>query len=298
MEVSGYPSYTSEAGHAMAEVPKEVWALVFTFVEDVDLQTLARVCRLFHILATDRILWKIYLASRNRRRVSSRLFHMPQRPSRRDLVALNILRTTPFRENNGTTYVNSPVRVAHWVAQQSIRKLFIYKSLGKSLRDRPSVEELALRNVIPMADVRCQGTVSRSGSDVGDGLGAPCSPKLMTRALKLNKALKEDKLRKSLRSRITVEDLRKMGVAKTHQVMKYCAYHPTMLATQVELDKRLTSSRIFTSLNHRPTVESLECMKVLRTSPTTAAMLCPNIKPKLRFFEDLSACSAVSAEVA
>ncbi|KAI8915426.1 hypothetical protein DFJ77DRAFT_510545 [Powellomyces hirtus] len=280
---------------APVELPEELWSYTLTFVEDTDLQTLAKTNRLLRRLASDRILWTNYLTSRNRFRIASRLFAVPQRPSRKDLVAWNILRTTPFRDIT-VAYINGPARVAHWTAQENIRKFFIYTSLQKALNARPSLDDLAARNVIPPIAVHVPTAKSRSDTEDTSGVLC-CSPKLVPKALRLTKAIKEDKLKQSLRTRITVEDLWEKGLAKKHMVMKYCSFNPTLLATQVELDKKLTTSRIYTNLNHRPSVGSLESMKVLRTDPTTALMLCPPIRLKVRYFEDLSTSGpALSAE--
>ncbi|TPX72764.1 hypothetical protein SpCBS45565_g00159 [Spizellomyces sp. 'palustris'] len=182
--------------------PEELWAYIMTvskkirgqvaaraerlfikFVEDTDLRTLCRVNHLLRRQASDKILWRRYIVLRNRHRVSSRLFVYPQRPTRKDLVEWNILRTMPFRQGD-VGYINNPIRVAHWTAREVLRKCILFTTLRRGLEDRPSVQ-------------------------------------------------------------------------------------------------------------------SLESMKVLRTDPYTALILCPSIKPKVRFFEDLSVNgTAVVAEEA
>ncbi|KAJ3023535.1 hypothetical protein HKX48_002698 [Thoreauomyces humboldtii] len=273
---------TANPTAAQVLLPEELWSYILSFAEDIDLQTLVKVNHVFRRLASDRILWKNYLNSRNRFRIASRLFVVPQRPSRNDLVAWNILRTTPSRDIS-TAYVNGPTRVAHWIAQETVRKFFIHNSLQRALSVRPTWDDLAAKNVISPED----------------GMTNACrySPKMAPKVIRLSKAMREDRLRQSMRSRMTMDEFSEKNLAKQHTVMKYCSYNPTLLAVQVELDKRLTSSRVHSGLAHRPSVGSLESMKVLPTGPDTALMLCPPIRPKLRFFEHLSVdCAAVGAE--
>ncbi|KAI9101028.1 hypothetical protein DFS34DRAFT_453157 [Phlyctochytrium arcticum] len=304
---------------APLELTEDLWTYLLTFVEDTDLRTLYHVNHLLQRLASDKILWRRYIQARNRHRVDCRLFEVPQRPTRNDLITWNILRTIPFRDAS-EVYINSPTRVTNHRNQEALRKLFIFKSLRKGLEARPKLHDLANRNVIPPAALQVHyhiPTISDTtetnsitpniaivgaliGTEVGevnDGGDCCCSPKLVPKAVRLSKAFKEDHINRTLRQRLTIEDLRDSGLSKTHTVTKYCSYHPIRLATQLELAKNLASARINSNLTHRPSVQSLESMKVLRTDPATALMMCPSIRPKLRYFEDLSVNSvALTAE--
>ncbi|KND01688.1 uncharacterized protein SPPG_03483 [Spizellomyces punctatus DAOM BR117] len=128
-------------------IPEELWAYIMTFVEDTDLRTLCRVNHLLRRQASDKILWRRYIVLRNRHRVSSRLFVYPQRPTRKDLVEWNILRTMPFRQDD-VGYINNPIRVAHWTAREVLRKCILFTTLRRGLEERPSVQSLESMKVL------------------------------------------------------------------------------------------------------------------------------------------------------
>jgi hypothetical protein len=68
------------------------------------------------------------------------------------------------------------------------------------------------------------------------------------------------------------------------------------IATQMMLHRHLTQRNLKSHLQIRPTVESLEGSKIVLEGATTAAWVCPSIRPKLKFFEELKSEEAISKE--
>ncbi|KAJ3074595.1 hypothetical protein HK102_005765 [Quaeritorhiza haematococci] len=298
------------------QLTDEVWLRIMEEIEDTDLQTLTRVSHFFHRLATDLIFWRKHVfMSRNLSRIEDKLFHIPQRPDREWLVARNILRGVMVRQIREGLYVNGPGIWRYYDRQVRLRHELVRNQVHRRLRRRPPLKELSERNLLPSELTILDSTFPEKLESVSDaepeyerikptttantGHGRTrtrsssppppsCSPVLLPRLMKLRKAFCQDSLKRQLRGRLSQDDLRDSGVAKTHTVTKYCAQYPLLLATQLELSKRLIESQLVHKLERRPSVEKLEGAKVLMTGPDTAAMVCPGIKPKVRFYEELS----------
>jgi hypothetical protein len=56
----------------------------------------------------------------------------------------------------------------------------------------------------------------------------------------------------------------------------------------MELEKRFSEIRLDSKLVQRPSPSKLEAMKVLRSDSSTALLICPPIKSKLEYFENLT----------
>ncbi|KAJ3214570.1 hypothetical protein HDU67_001490 [Dinochytrium kinnereticum] len=256
----------------MAKVPEEVWMFMLMFVDDVDLQTLSKTCRLLNRLTKDALLWRsVHL--RNKGKVHTLLFKFPQRATRERLAVMNIMRGRCLeRKLSEGQYVGGAAAVRAYEAYMRIQKESTMKAVTKGLEDRPPMNEMSLKNLLPQ-EVK-----------TGNGERGSCSPRLIPKVLNLKKAMTLDSLKKQLRTRISVEGFRESGVAKTHTVT---AYNPSIHSKAVELDKRLCEIHLVSKLVRRPSAGILESMKVLHTTPDTAVLICPSIKSKLDFFESL-----------
>ena len=110
----------------------------------MDLQTLQIVNSKFRRLSQDTYLRRQILY-KNKARINSLLFNIPQRPSRTDLVLNNILRGPAIeRKIKEGSYVASPVMVHAYDASCEIKKDMTLKAVAKSLEFRPGLKELRL----------------------------------------------------------------------------------------------------------------------------------------------------------
>lgn len=130
----------------VSKLPHELLLYLLLFVADIDLQTLRCASHLYRSLTIDKILWSKILLGRNPRLVSAS-FTKWNRPSRIDLIGLNILKSAASQEiltrmvlSGG--YTNGPFAVASYEAGLGISKLYIMHTLNRRLNSRPSVEEL------------------------------------------------------------------------------------------------------------------------------------------------------------
>ncbi|KAJ3306659.1 hypothetical protein HDU76_004771 [Blyttiomyces sp. JEL0837] len=252
---------------------EEIWMHILMFVEDTDLQTLTKVSRLHHRLTSDTLLWRHIHHTRNASRISSRLFKTPNRPTQGDLVRFNILKGMPGllrRVERGESFVWGIGGLRSYEAFKGVEWKVKVRILERGLVVRPNIGELSQRNLIPpeIATIPAQAQ------------GSP----LLSRMRDLKKAMKRDSLKQQLRSRITAQDFKELGVAKTQTVI---TYNPTLLSKAVELEKRLAEVRLVSKLIRRPSAGILEGMKVLRNDSMTAVLICPSIKKKVDFFEKL-----------
>jgi hypothetical protein len=82
----------------LASLPHELILYLCLFLSDHDLQQLKRASHLFRSLVIDKLLWHYITMKRNPRSLSLRFFN-PSRPTRMQLVAMNILKSTPSQMN-------------------------------------------------------------------------------------------------------------------------------------------------------------------------------------------------------
>ncbi|KAI8927810.1 S-adenosylmethionine decarboxylase [Entophlyctis helioformis] len=290
--------------------PEEIWRHIFTaspamlamprmrshrshshspsqsqFVEDTDLHLMAKVCRLFRLFATDSVLWRRLLHHRNPSRLSSRLFSVPQRPSRADLATRGILRAgagSPemlVRHLAEGRYVGGPAALRAFEAAAVVRKSMRVRRLDRLLRARPDYADLMDRGIIPAEASHRRRRSSGGGgsggsghaSDSDDGMHTT-SANLLPRIVSLRHAIRRDQLKRSLQARKSLDDLESMGISKRHAVT---ATSGSMLPAQIALDKRFTQMQLRRQLNRRPTVEALQSRGVLLSDAFSVPLISP-----------------------
>jgi hypothetical protein len=114
------------------------------FVDDVDLQTLKYVNRLFFRLCGDIQLWKGVLIPRHSKQLAKKLFISPQRPCRAKLVDWNILPggLVTKRLIQEGRYINDSSQVKMLDILDKLDKWAIEKNLKKHLEQRPAFSDL------------------------------------------------------------------------------------------------------------------------------------------------------------
>ncbi|KAJ3167279.1 hypothetical protein HDU88_002197 [Geranomyces variabilis] len=179
-------------------LPEEIWSHTLTFVEDLDLQTLVRTSRLLRRLASDRLLWHLHLQPRSAHRIANALI-LPQRPSRADLITANILRTTTPIRDLDRAYINGPARVAQWMAQEDLRKFFVYRALKRALEGRVTFDELGDEGFSQKNTVR----------------SCSYNPVFLATQVSLEKKLTKSEIFKNLAHRPSVGSLESMKLLRT-----------------------------------------------------------------------------------
>ncbi|KAJ3102596.1 hypothetical protein HDU96_009585 [Phlyctochytrium bullatum] len=246
----------------MARVPEELWMFMLMFLDDVDLQNLGKTCRLLQRLTRDALLWKA-MNVKNKGRLEVLLFKTPQRATREWLAQSNIMRGRCLeRKLSEGQYIGGDSAVRAYEAFIKIQMEATKKAVSKGLEERPPVSEMSEKNLIPPE------VTAHTGS---------CSPRLIPKVIDLKKAMTLDSLKKQLRSRITVENFKELGVAKTHTVT---TYNPTIHSKAVQLDKRLCEIHLVSKLIKRPSATLLESMNVLPPSPDNALWITPNVRSR------------------
>ncbi|KAJ3184645.1 hypothetical protein HDU87_004048 [Geranomyces variabilis] len=184
--------------HDLPVLPEEIWSHTLTFVEDLDLQTLARTSRMLRRLASDRLLWHLHLHPRSAHRIANALI-LPQRPSRADLITANILRTTTPIRDLDRAYINGPARVAQWMAQEDLRKFFVYRALKRALEGRVTFDELGDEGFSQKNTVR----------------SCSYNPVFLATQVSLEKKLTKSEIFKNLAHRPSVGSLESMKLLRT-----------------------------------------------------------------------------------
>ncbi|KAI8803089.1 hypothetical protein BJ742DRAFT_510485 [Cladochytrium replicatum] len=289
----------------LMDLPVEALMTICKFIEDTDLQTLSRVNRTLRTLSTDvRVLWRKHIfGRRNPSRVQHALFDNPQRPDRCNLHSLNILRgparlATRIREG---AYINDADAKRSYDAQTKLRWLIVRRTLDRRLgvQLRPCWNELVLRGVVPVEAIGVYGSLRSSDStqvvfSLDDtpilNVWSPtpsCSRALIPTVMDLQRALRKDRIKQQLNKRPSIEDVQASGVLRTPaQSRQRPVLNPILLAKQLTLERALLRSRLRERLVARPSLEDLGSVLHLDT-PASALMLCPPIRPKLRFYESL-----------
>jgi hypothetical protein len=70
------------------------------------------------------------------------------------------------------------------------------------------------------------------------------------------------------------------------KVVPSSGYNPILLPIQIELDKQFTEIKLRKRLKERPSVVEIDKVKVIKSDIEIAAMICPSVRPKIRFFEE------------
>jgi len=73
-----------------------------------------------------------------------------------------------------------------------------------------------------------------------------------------------------------------------HTVTPYSATYSSLLPVQISLDQKFRELSLQKNLSRRSSVGRLESMKILKTNGHSANMLCPPIKPKIKFYEEMT----------
>ncbi|KAJ3161054.1 hypothetical protein HDU86_007673 [Geranomyces michiganensis] len=206
-------------------LPEEIWSHTLTFVEDTDLQTLARTSRLLRRLASDRLLWHLHLHPRSAHRIANALI-LPQRPSRADLITANILRTTTPVRDLDHAYINGPARVAQWMAQEDLRKFFVYRALKRALEGRMSFDELGDEGFSQKNTVR----------------SCSYNPVFLATQVSLEKKLTKSEIYKNLAHRPSVGSLESMKLLRTGPTTALMQCPPIRLKVRYFEDLGGTSS--------------------------------------------------------
>ncbi|CAG8464864.1 3191_t:CDS:2 [Ambispora leptoticha] len=296
------------------QFPEEILIKIFEFVEDTDLPSLSRTNKKFNRLIKDAIL-QHHRLKQNTYRLES-LLTLAQRRTREQLVIQNILRgVSLLGQLQQGRYINHTQLIGAYEAQSLLRRNFTRNRLSRGLAQRPELRVLLERNLVPqeavctlyqrrmlMSAKRFQGDydsvmneatsfsshdnrVIRRQTKARFCLASSLVPKM--KALKI--ALQRDKLSKKLKNRPSVDDMRRFGVMKTQYITKSSSVYPSLLSSQLLLLKSFKLDLLANSLTRRPSLSYLlDEVGILRSDATTASMICPGIKSKVQFFEQLN----------
>ncbi|KAI9142543.1 hypothetical protein BKA69DRAFT_1066907 [Paraphysoderma sedebokerense] len=285
-------------------IPEELTLKVLKFCDDTDLRTLLYVNHRFRRLASDILLWRYIIHHRNKSEIAARLFASLNRPTRENLVQKNILHGGYITRRliHEGEYINGPIHSRSCEVAVKLNKFIIRKRLSRGLHRRPSFEDLKERNVLPPEVTSTAATLLRN-------------------ATSLRYARNKAALSKKLTHRRSFEDLSNAGVVPIQTIVKSSAEYPSLLARQVTIDRHLRDRKLKRNIsrtrprrqsevarvtvfrgpsnktksqlsqflrNKRPSPTQLIQRKYLIQSPYTARMICPDVKSKIKYFEDIA----------
>ncbi|CAG8458783.1 9947_t:CDS:2 [Ambispora gerdemannii] len=269
-------------------LPEEILVKIFEFVDDTDLLSISRTNKRFKRLSKDAILYRHRL-NQNAYRLET-LLTLAQRRTREQLAIQNILRGVSLLEQlRQGRYINHAQLICAYEAQSLLKRSFTRNKLSRRLAQRPELRVLLEKNLVPQ-EVVCtlyqrRDRVIRKKTKTKFWLAPSLVPKM--KALKI--ALQRDKLSKKLKNRPSVDDMRRCGVMKTQYITKSSSLYPSLLSSQLLLLKSFKLNVLANSLTHRPSLSYLlDEVGLLRSDATTASMICPGIKSKVQFFEQLN----------
>ncbi|KAG9286249.1 hypothetical protein G9A89_014235 [Geosiphon pyriformis] len=288
----------------MEWLPQELSFRILQFVDDTDLPCLMKTSKKLHHLCQDALLHR-YRLTQNAFRLETRL-SLAQRPTREKLAVQNILRglSLPEKIRQGR-YINHVQLVRAYEAQCRIGRSFLRNSLSRRLQCRPGLRVLLDRNLVPQ-EIICalyrpptsswtetemnMGQLSRVAvsEEIIERPKVFLAPALIPIMKALKTALQRDKLSRKLQNRPSLEDMRRCGVMKTQHITKPSSIYPSLLPLQLLLLKSFQNISLANSLTHRPSLSYLlDEVGLLKTDATTASMICPGIRGKVQYFEQL-----------
>jgi hypothetical protein len=132
----------------LIDLSEELLLRVMQFVDDTDIQTLAKVNTLFNRLSNDVVLWRYFHLVRNSTSVNH-LLSCEKRPNRTALASKNILKGVQAHQIERGHYINGPNQQQVFETQARLNRAMKETSLRRSLSRRPSNTELHERGVLP-----------------------------------------------------------------------------------------------------------------------------------------------------
>lgn len=125
----------------LLDLPLEILFKVLIFLDDPDLQNLAKTCRYLRIVANERFISRSkFLYVKQKIGISLSL-----RPTSEDLFRRNILPTS-------SKDILMNFNVNHFEVTNCLQKSFRKDKLSRRLNQRPTKEELKVRNIIPESE--------------------------------------------------------------------------------------------------------------------------------------------------
>ncbi|KAG0348894.1 hypothetical protein BG005_011273 [Podila minutissima] len=132
---------------AILELPDEILYHLLTYVEDIDLQTLAITCKRLRSIAMDGPLRRHILLKRTPARLNS---YLSTRPSRDTLATKNILRGIHIHQHiRQGHYIGGDTAVRSYNILCRLERQMVSIKISKKLRARPDWHELVERRLIP-----------------------------------------------------------------------------------------------------------------------------------------------------
>ncbi|KFH64575.1 hypothetical protein MVEG_09308 [Podila verticillata NRRL 6337] len=132
---------------AILELPDEILYHLLTYVEDIDLQTLAITCKRLRGIAMDGPLRRHILLKRTPARLNS---YLSTRPSRDTLANKNILRGIHVRQHiRQGQYIGGDTAVRSYNILCRLERQMVSIKISRKLRARPDWHELVERRLIP-----------------------------------------------------------------------------------------------------------------------------------------------------
>ncbi|KAF9304583.1 hypothetical protein BGZ74_001175 [Mortierella antarctica] len=132
---------------AILELPDEILYHLLTYVEDIDLQTLAITCKRLRSIAMDGPLRRHILLKRTPARLNS---YLSARPSRDTLATKNILRGIHIHQHiRQGHYIGGDTAVRSYNILCRLERQMVSIKISKKLRVRPDWHELVERRLIP-----------------------------------------------------------------------------------------------------------------------------------------------------
>ncbi|KAF9327675.1 hypothetical protein BG006_009071 [Podila minutissima] len=132
---------------AILELPDEILYHLLTYVEDIDLQTLAITCKRLRGIAMDGPLRRHILLKRTPARLNS---YLSTRPSRDTLATKNILRGIHIQQHiRQGHYIGGDTAVRSYNILCRLERQMVSIKISKKLRARPDWHELVERRLIP-----------------------------------------------------------------------------------------------------------------------------------------------------
>ena len=216
-------------------------------------------------ITSDLTFWQTVMRSKNSAKVDSLLFTSnPQRPKREDLISLGVIQGMPgisrVVANGG--YLGGHIVQWGFIAHRELQKYFIVSLVQRCLTFRPTLGELKRKLLIP-PEVKDQ------------------SAEVLEKSLKLKRRLRKDKLERKLKIRRSWDDLRDRGILKSPKTT-----HALLFPTSQLLTTAITKQNLLAQLQQRKSVVNV--MVLLHEDASTASMICPSVRPKIRYFEKIS----------
>ncbi|KAJ3313248.1 hypothetical protein HDV04_002232 [Boothiomyces sp. JEL0838] len=251
---------------SLEQLPLEILLSILLFVPDTDLRTMTLVSKKFRTLATDPILWKMIFTERNLNQVSF-LLSKADRPDRLDLVRRNILRssssiTSLTNDINTGSYYSGPFGVTSYQISVLLKQLQQKRVLTRHLQKRPTIEDLSQRNLVTSSSI---------------------APSLHAQILTLTKEFKRMRLAAQMSKRKSVNQLPK-NIAGSAQSFISKNLYPVYGI----MERKLLKRQLRNGLVERSDISIIDSRKLIRNEPYLASLICPSIRPKIKYYEALT----------